>query len=366
MTDNELLLPEYPVKEDMWDILARESRPIVVYGMGNGADKLFLRLEKYGVGVSDVFASDGFVRGHSFRGYRVKTLSEIRESYADFVVLLSFASSRDEVIDMLLEIDGCECMLVPDMPVAGEEYFDREHYNAHYGEILSAYSALADDASREVFAAVVNYKLTGRLSYLMRAVSTKGEMYSLLPREKIARVCDLGAYNGDTVREALEYFPALRAVTALEPDPKNFKRLTRYAEGVEGIDLECVNAAAWSECRGGEFISSGNRNSSVTSTASHEHKDTAVELKTVDCLGINPDYIKYDVEGAELEALLGSGETILRARPSLLVSIYHRSGDIYSITNMLREKYPFYDLYIRRLRCIPAWELNLILIRNDL
>ena len=37
-------LPEFPCKEDIWDKLSNESRPIVVYGMGNGADKLFRRL----------------------------------------------------------------------------------------------------------------------------------------------------------------------------------------------------------------------------------------------------------------------------------------------------------------------------------
>ena len=72
-------LPEYPVQSDLWDGLAAETRPIVVYGMGNGADKLLDRLDTYGVTVADIFASDGFVRGHSFRGMRVLSFSEIRE-----------------------------------------------------------------------------------------------------------------------------------------------------------------------------------------------------------------------------------------------------------------------------------------------
>ena len=33
-------LPPFPVESDVWDKLKRETRPIVVYGMGNGADKL--------------------------------------------------------------------------------------------------------------------------------------------------------------------------------------------------------------------------------------------------------------------------------------------------------------------------------------
>ena len=145
-------LPEYPYKQDMWDILAEEKRPIVVYGMGNGADKLFSRFEKYKIRVADVFASDGFVRGHSFRGYRVKSFSEIKESYFDFVIVLSFASGREDVINMLANIDSEYEMYVPDMPVADvNDYFDREHYNNNYDEIVRSYSLLSDEESKNIY-----------------------------------------------------------------------------------------------------------------------------------------------------------------------------------------------------------------------
>ena len=289
MEEKKYSLPEYPVSTDMWDALAADSRPIVVYGMGNGADKLFLRLETLGIRVAEVFASDGFVRGHSFRGYRVKSFSEIKETYSDFIILLSFASSRSEVLELLSDMDKNYEMYIPDMPVAGEEYFDRAHYNSHYAEIKEAFEALADEDSRRIFSAVVRYKLSGKMEYLTEGSSTVDDIFSLLPTDKIYEMADLGADNGDTVREAISRFPNLARVTALEPDPKNFKRLLRYAEGEDRIDLRCINAAAWSGTGSADFISSGNRNSSVSSTASYKHKDTEIPLVALDCLEINPD-----------------------------------------------------------------------------
>ena len=79
-------LPTYPAREDMWDILAKETRPIVVYGMGNGADKILQVCEERGITVADTFASDGFVRGHSFHGKKVLTWSETKEKYEEYLM----------------------------------------------------------------------------------------------------------------------------------------------------------------------------------------------------------------------------------------------------------------------------------------
>ncbi len=359
-------LPSCPVRSDMWDALSRESRPIVVYGMGNGADKLIKRFEKYGIEIADFFASDGFVRGHSFHGKRVKSFSEIKADYPDFVIVLSFASNRAEVLDMLLDIDANYDMYIPDMPVAGEEYFDREFYNLHYTEIERAYNALTDAESKNIFAATVNYKLTGRMKYLTLARNTRDEIYSLLPRENIHTMIDAGAYNGDTAREAKEYFSHLQKIYAIEPDNKNFKKLAKYSEAETKIEIIPINSAAWCENADGNFMNSGNRNSSVSSTASYEHKDTGVSLVRLDGITSEKiDYIKYDVEGAEREALIGSQGIIEAYHPSLLVSLYHRSADIFEIVNTLKENYPEYNMYLRRLWCVPAWELDLILVRKD-
>ena len=366
MQINDIALPEYPQKSDMWDELSRETRPIVVYGMGNGADKLIERFSKYGIEIADFFASDGFVRGHSFHGKRVKSFSEIMEEYSDFVIVLSFASNRNEVLDMLEEIDSSYDMLVPDMPVCDtSEYFDKDFYNENYREISRAYNTLSDDFSRSLFASIVWFKLTGRMKYIMNFTSEKSEIYDLLSPEKNEIILDLGAYNGDTVREAKEYFVNLKTAYALEPDRRNFKKLLKYSEAENDIKVVPINSAVWSEVSVGDFSDSGNRNSTVSATASYEHKTTEVSLVSVDSLSLEKvDYIKYDVEGAEYEALVGSHEAVLRCRPTMLVSLYHRSRDIFHLVNYLHERYPFYAMKLRRTRCLPAWEINLILTPN--
>ena len=360
-------LPIYPVTTDMWEELKNESRPIMVYGMGNGADKLFERFAELGIKVSEVFASDGFVRGHSYRGFRVKSFSEIKATYPEFVIVLSFASNREEVISMLADIDAHYDMYVPDMPIAEvSEYFDKEFYNNHYNEILKAYECLADDESKAIFSSIINYRLTGKMKYLLECYSTREEMYALMPCASIINAVDAGAYNGDTAREMKEYFLSLKKVFALEPDKKTFKKLVRYSEAESEIDVFPINAAAWNEDSDGTFFGSGNRNSTAVATASFEHSEEVVKLIKIDSLTDEKiDYIKYDVEGAEYEALEGSHIVISRDKPCLLVSLYHRSRDIFSLINSINESYPNYRLHLCRLKCLPAWEINLIAVNNS-
>lgn len=354
-------LPTYPCVSDVWDVLAQEARPIVVYGMGNGADKLLSRFEKYGIAVADFFASDGFVRGHSFHGKRVKAFSEIKAEYRDFVIVLSFASGREEVLSLFRALDADHTLYIPDMPVAGEQYFDRAFYNENFEAIQAAYEALSDELSRAVYASVLHYKLSGKLAPLMAFTQKREETLALLPSDMRLMV-DGGAYHGDTAKEALSAFSGLSSVLAVEPDKKIFKKLSRLAEAEPRITP--IFGALFSKEGEATFFGSSNRNSSLVN-ASFEHREDSVPLLTVDAIARTHtvDYIKYDVEGSERDALEGSLETILRDRPALLVSLYHRSEDIFSLILYLSERLPEgYRLFLRRLAVVPAWDLELLAI----
>lgn len=58
------------------------------------------------------------------------------------------------------------------------------------------------------------------------------------------------------------------------------------------------------------------------------------------------DFLKMDIEGSEIAALKGSHETISKWRPKLAICVYHRYDDLWTIPNMIRDLYPFYDLYL--------------------
>ncbi|MBQ8332115.1 MAG: FkbM family methyltransferase [Clostridia bacterium] len=350
----------YPTT-DLWSYLAQADKTVVMYGMGNGADKILRICEKKGIEVADFFASDGFVRGHSFHGKTVLSYSAVKEKYGakNIIVLLSFASSLPEVLALFDHV-GEECELyAPDVPVCGEKLFDLAFFEDNRQNLEEAYALLADEESKRIYKKVIAYKLTGKIGYLKEAESNKNEVYThLLQADTIRYAADLGAYNGDTVRELMEYAPALSKVYAMEPDRRNFRKLNGFAATLTVPQVIPHHAAAWSEETVLSFADSGNRNAGAFAKG----KQIDVPALPLDSIlgGEAVDYIKYDVEGAEKEALIGSTQTILAHHPKLLVSIYHRSEDLFALPLQLHAIDPSYQLYLRRYPYVPAWDLNLI------
>ncbi len=359
----EYKLPTYPAARDVWDTLKEETRPLIVYGMGNGADKLLLQCETRGIEIADFMASDGFVRGQQFHGKTVLSLAAVKEKYESFVLVLAFASSRPEVLEMLFDMAEKYPLVMPDLPVVGELCFDKEYYNGHYADFAEVMKHLADPLSCNLYAAVLQYKLSGDIRVLADAYTSAEETTRLICPETVRAYIDCGAYNGDTLREMMALGAPLRQAICVEPDARNYKKLKAYADSQTDIDITCIHAAVHATDSVGVLAGSGNRNSSLVG-ASFENRAEEVALVAVDSVADDgmPDYIKYDVEGAEMPALQGSALTISRARPRVLLSLYHRTEDLIVLPRALMRLAENYDFYLRRPPCVPAWELNLIAV----
>ncbi|MCI9441903.1 MAG: FkbM family methyltransferase [Ruminococcus sp.] len=57
--------------------------------------------------------------------------------------------------------------------------------------------------------------------------------------------------------------------------------------------------------------------------------------------------VKMDVEGAEMNVLLGMRETILRYKPRLEICVYHKHEDLFEIASFLLDLVPEYKFYLR-------------------
>lgn len=346
-------------KENVWDYLNNSSLPIVIYGMGDGAEKITQVLESYDVEHTDIFASDEFVRGQTFLGKKVLKYNEICDKYSDFTVVMAFAIHDENMLERIKEINRVHTVVAPDVPVAGCGLFTREFVKSYEKEFDFVYNHLADIRSKKVFLNILNFKISGKVKYLYSAIDDKSTVYTdILQLGQNERIIDLGAYDGDTIFEFLNATNgSYEKIIAVEADEKNFKKLQKKTSDLSNIEYH--NIAAWSSQTTLKFSRKAGRNSKLG--------DVGIEIQgnSVDNIVHEPvTLIKMDIEGAEIEALKGAENTIKTYLPKLYVCAYHRNEDMFAIPMKIWEYSHDYKIYFRHSPYIPAWESNFYCINS--
>ena len=342
------------MEQELWKYLKTAEKPIVLYGMGNGADKIINVLENNKIEISGIFASDGFVRDKYFHGFKISSYAELKAKFGDMIVLLCFGSSRSEVIENIIKIAKEQELYAPEVPVIAGGLFDEAYYNANKQAFDFVYSRLADDLSRKTFENIIKYKLSGKINYLLDCQVSQDEPYNSFLKLQNENFIDLGAYNGDTVADFINRTQNYSHITAVEPDFKTFKKLQKNTENINNIKL--INACVSDKCGLLPFAMKGGRNSSLNDGG------TLLESITVDSLNQNATYIKMDVEGEEVGAILGAKETILKNKPKMLISAYHRTDDFIKIPQTVLNIRDDYKIYLRHFESLPAWDTNFYFI----
>lgn len=343
----------------IWNYLKKSEKPIVLYGMGDGADKVLNTFEKFGISASSVMASDDFVRGQNFRGFTVKKLSQIESEYSDFVIALCFATQLKDVMQNIDNISKKHKIVVPSVPAFGNIIFDEDFFNKNKENIEKAYHLFADDFSKKVYKNILEFYKTGEISYIKEIETDKNEAFeNILKLNDNETYVDLGAYNGDTIDEFLSYTNGnYKHITALEPNAKNFSKLKIHCENMENIDLWELGAYSHNTIL--FFNNKAGRNSAIVKESKTQTRVVAVD--NILC-GRCATYIKADVEGADFETIIGMKNTLKMFKPKLNFSAYHRFEDIFRLPILISQINPNYKIYLRHHPYIPAWDTNLYCI----
>jgi FkbM family methyltransferase len=217
-------------------------------------------------------------------------------------------------------------------------------------EIETAASIWADADSEAEYRSQVRWRFlldyrALRTPRPMAEIYFPGDLIRPLPDEAFV---DCGAFTGDTI----EAFIAARGrrfsqIMAVEPDPLNCRVLQDRVDdwSRSGVGPIRIEPLAVGSHRGRlQFETTGTAGSSVGSGL-----DT-VEVAPLDelCADFRPTYFKFDVEGAEHDALVGASATIRANSPVLAVCLYHRPEDLWDIPLLVRSLVPEYRLHVRR------------------
>ncbi len=356
-----------------------QQQNVVLYGTGNGADKIVDFCEVNNVPIAGIFVSDEFCRGQNFRGHRVESYAQITKRLGkDFLLVIAFASELPELLNRFQELSRQHETIAPHLGLYNEDLADREWFAIHEKELTTAYELLADEWSKNVFQNMLNFKFSGKMEYLFHHATKRKDDIAFLGLNGNEVYYDLGAYDGDTLLEGQGVRSKGQGykVVAVEADAKNFSKLKLRVEeqglrikeqgvriegqGVKVKEYRLINKAVWKDEKGIEFSAKSGRSASMYGGKAR----IRIPSTTIDAIaketGWEPSYIKMDVEGAEKEVIAGGATTIKHCHPKLFIAAYHFNEDLFQIPLMLHQLNPNYKIYLRKHPYVPDWEINYI------
>jgi FkbM family methyltransferase len=212
--------------------------------------------------------------------------------------------------------------------------------------IQEVHDLLSDEESRRTLISICLFRLGVNNDYAN--FSHEDHQYfnelTLKKEKKDLIYIDGGAYNGDTYIELSEIVDVSSAYL-FEPDPENFKKLVSEMEKI-GKETYCLPNALSDQYEILSFAAGDGEGAAITDSGSIHI--AAVSLDSVFPNKKNIDFIKLDVEGAEIAALNGSRKLLERTKPTLAISLYHKPQDIWEIPLLVNKLCPDYSLYIRQ------------------
>lgn len=154
---------------------------------------------------------------------------------------------------------------------------------------------------------------------------------------------DCGAYTGDSVRDFIEqYAGQYRSIYAYELTPSIFEKARENLKGYRNVFLRNKGVSDHNgEMSFIDTIDAGNR------LVSNGGNATAQVVRMDNDIREDISFIKMDIEGAEIAALIGAQNHIRRSRPKLAISLYHKLSDLIDIPRLCKELVPEYRFYLR-------------------
>jgi FkbM family methyltransferase len=235
----------------------------------------------------------------------------------------------------------------------GIHYFDFALNNIE--ELISLCDIFVDEYSKISYLNILLYKLTLNPFYLENTAVGRGQYYdyntylfdrTYLNLSSDEVYVDAGAFTGDSIQNFLFAVKGeFKHIYAFEPDPKNNLEMFKHINKLQEFYLKSlldsitfVKKGVWSENSVLEFLSTkdhdlgGHMIESGMGLNFNMFNTTKIEVTSIDtATDQDATFIKYEVEGSELEGLIGAQKTIEKNKPKLAVAIYHKAEDILTL-----------------------------------
>ncbi|MDY6951368.1 MAG: FkbM family methyltransferase [Thermodesulfobacteriota bacterium] len=218
--------------------------------------------------------------------------------------------------------------------------------NEEYEKAIKKIEALKCNALYDIGGLLI------RSNYNMTIVDTwEFKQYQIddtVQPEKGDIVFDVGAFHGETSLWFSEQVGKGGKVYCFEPFPSNIEQLedNLTRNGIQNAQIVPVGV---SDREGSERMGGSGPGATILHDGIEGETIPVLTLDTfVEKEGIGSvDFLKMDIEGAEMSALNGFSKGIKAFKPRLAISAYHLKDDIVRIFEFIKGIDPDYRIYLR-------------------
>lgn len=338
-------------KRTLLDALGEDS--IVLWGAGSYINEVIQLVGQERIKV--IFDKNSSKWDSNYNGIFVKNPEKEWNHFVDdsTTIMISVASYNYEISSYIIsKWKFPEEKIISFTHLFGEKYmYNTESIFENRSAIEKVYELLEDEESKTYYMNTLKHRICRNpllLKENMKIVSNYeyvSETLVIKPRKGDV-ILDCGAYIGDTAERFLKMTEYNCQIYAVEPLKGNYDTLVQWIESNKLKEKVYPIHALIGEKDGEGDIFSAKETSVGASPLNGGTFSNSVEMRKIDnIINDKVDFIKMDIEGAEIAALKGAWHTISKYKPQMVISAYHRTSHMWEIPLLVKKICSEYKIF---------------------
>lgn len=298
-------------------------------------------------------------------------ISAVTNCLSSFNLISELILNNDitEIINVVAKGNNIDVNILANHPMGGYSkgrtsgcyYYvlkDLKNNLCHYQWV---YSMLSDEHSKQVFLNIMRYKVYPNMNFIKEACDKDHDQYfdpKIVHCYKNEVFVDCGGFIGDTVESFIKNYKDYKRIYTYEPSKENFEKCKQTVGKYENVSLRPFGVGKKEDTI---FFKQNGSASSFVANSNKQNDEVKITSLDID-ISEPVSFIKMDVEGFEVDAIIGSKGHIKDDHPKLAICVYHLISDIWEIPKLIYAVNPQYKFYIRHYREDQDWETVLYAI----
>jgi FkbM family methyltransferase len=329
-----------------------ETNGVYIFGVGKLGQRIFDFLSNVGITINGFIDNNSEKQKSKFNNLIVYSADKISNQA---IVYIASATYFNPILNQLKTLGFTKLFSHSQAGILflDSEKFPIEMYQENLTEdlfinrenYLKVFDLLDDSESKNVFDKLIQYRLSLNHKFIIEVHTSLSKEYydkDVIELSENESFFDVGGFNGDSAENFIKYVKEqYKSVHIFEPDQALINqakdRLNKYPNiTFNSLGIYDKQTTLYFDITGGlDGIISDSGTLKIETTTIDDYK---TEI---------PTYIKFDVEGVEIEAINGSVNTINDSKPKMAIASYHYPKHLWEIPLLVMNLNPTYKVRLR-------------------